>query len=129
MDIDVRITGLTILSIGAIVFLYYAISSTPDDSAHVPQYQNEAQMMGLGIVDTLATLNPETMLDMRPSCHFWEPRQDPDPASTTTVKTAHRYPVVPGGNLSTVMHKGWSQFCKSSPDSDWFYNPPEAAVL
>lgn len=115
-----------IIGLGAIILLYLAYSSSGDNV--VPQVQTEAQFFGLNIDGALA-VNPGTMLDMRTSVHQWSPGYDPDPNAIQCVKSRHRYPVVPGGNVSSVMHKGWGGFLKDSPNNDWRLNPPEAAVL
>lgn len=112
----------------AILALYWASSQTPDN-VHVPLVQGEAQFLGTNI-DGALSMNPGTPLDLRVSTHFWAPDTNPrDKCDAPTVKTRVRYPIVPGGNISSVMHKGWGSFCGSAPDNDWFYNPPEVAVL
>jgi hypothetical protein len=119
------------LGIGVIIALYYATQNTPGNSAPIPKIQGEAQVMGMGVQSSVQfRVNPGTALDMRPECHCWVPAYDPDPTATPVCKTKHRYPAIPGGNISTVMHKGWSAFTECAPaDNDWIENPPEAAVI
>jgi hypothetical protein len=118
-----------IIGLVAIAVFYYATQNTEGNSRPIPATQGEGQVMGMGVAAGMR-VNAGTALDMRPECHFWVPGLDPDGgASCQPVKTAHRYPAIPGGNLSTVMHKGWSAFGDSAPDNSWFTNPPEAAVL
>jgi hypothetical protein len=115
-------------AIGAGVLGYMAFQQTGDK--YVPQIQGEGQAMGLGVQASMR-VNAGTPLDMSPEIHFWEPgfhydSQAPQP----TVQSRHRYPSIPGGNMSTVMHKGWSSMCDSAPaGNSWFNTPPEVAVL
>jgi hypothetical protein len=120
---------LAVLGIGLVAAVYYAMQNDGSAGRPVPAVQGETQVMGMGVGANLM-VNPGTALDLRPEVHFWVPGYDPDPTATPCVKTRHRYPAIPGGNTSTVMHKGWSAMCKDAPaDNDWRLNPPELAVL
>jgi hypothetical protein len=111
------------------VAIYIATSNTPDNSKPIPSTQTEDQVMGMGVQSGMR-VNAGTPLDCHPQTHFWTPGFDPDGGSMATIVTPHRYPAIPGGNTSTVMHKGWSAFTNDSPaDNDWRLNPPEVAVL
>ena len=128
-----RLAVCVLLLLGAAYALYWA-TQTDGDRVLVPEFQTETQVMGLGVSAGLSLPAPGAPLDMRISTHFWDPfRNSRDQLSADMnkpIKTAHRYPCVPGGNTSTVMHKGWSQFAESVPNSnDWFLNPPSASVL
>jgi hypothetical protein len=122
-------TACLAVLLGAIVItLYYATQNT---DTPVPSVQGEAQMMGMGVQAGMA-LGAGTPIDMRPEVHFWSPGVNPrdsnPPCAVTT--TRHRYPAVPGGNISTVMHKGYASLINNQPpDADWFFNPPEVAVM
>lgn len=121
---------ITILGLAALGVLYFAVNSTPNEDS-VPQYQTEAQMMGLN-VNAGIRLGQGTPLDLRPECHFWSPETNPrdknPPCGVTT--TPHRYPAVPGGNISTIIHKGWSAMSQDAPsDNAWFNDPPSVAQL
>lgn len=122
-----------IFGLGAIILAYWAVTQTTgQDTTGVPAVQTEAQAMnGMGIAAGMR-VNAGTPLDMTPSIHFWAPGinlRDRDSPQTTIV-TPHRYPALPGGNMSTVMHRGWSSMANSPPaDSGWFDMPPEAAQL
>jgi hypothetical protein len=115
-----------IFGVGAALALYYAMSH--DGEEVTPAVQSEAQVMGMGVSAGI-NYGAGTPLDLRPDVHFWTPGHDPDSSACGVITTPHRYPAIPGGNISTVMHKGWGSMTASSPDNDWFYNPPEAAVL
>jgi hypothetical protein len=113
---------------GVLALLYWAQQS--DDTANVvPQVQSELQVMGLGVQAGMR-INAGTPLDMSQHLHGWHPGYDPDPTGQPVTVTAHRYPAIPGGNISTVMHKGWQAAVDSTPaGNDWFITPPEAATL
>lgn len=124
-----RAAVCAILGLGAVVFVYAAINAAEAENPAVPGIQGEAQVMGLGVNAGLK-FGTDTPLDMRAEVHQWCPGYDPDPSATPVVTTRHRYPVIPGGNVSTVMHKGWSSLIKDAPaNNDWRINPPEVAVL
>jgi hypothetical protein len=120
---------LCILAAFGIASLIYVIQSRQDMDGPVPSSQKEGQAMGFGIQgDTKIAAG--TPLDCSPEIHGWHPGYDPDSSAQPTMITQHRYPAIPGGNMSTVMHKGWSSMIHDAPaDNDWFLNPPEAAVL
>jgi hypothetical protein len=119
---------LALFGFAAIVVLYYASQQT-EDKVVVPEIQTQMQFAGMNVNGALA-FNPGTLLDIGASGHLWEPKSNPrDYTNAPTVKSRCRYPVVPGGNVSSVIHKGWGGFLGSAPDNDWFFTPPEAAVL
>jgi hypothetical protein len=126
-------TALCAIGIVAIgIAIYYANSQTSgNDTTGVPAVQGEGELMGMGVAAGLR-LNAGTPLDMTPSVHFWAPGQNQRDANSPqpVVQSRHRYPLVPGGNVSTVMHRGWSAFTEGAPaDNDWRINPPEVAVI
>lgn len=128
-----RVIALAILGLAAVILLYHTLNSEPGMGTPVPKYQDEAQTMGLSInspFNASLNINP-TITNTRPQPHFWVPGLDPCPESTKSVQyTPHRYPALPGGNLSSVMHQGIvGACCNNAPDRDWYFNPPEAAVL
>ena len=123
-----RMGVMALFGLSALVLLYYANCQTTDQVV-VPEIQTQMQFVGMNVNGALS-YNPGTVLDIGASAHLWEPKTNPrDYTNAPTVKSRCRYPVVPGGNISSVMHKGWGGFLGSAPDNDWFFNPPEAAVL
>lgn len=118
----------TIGLIGIAVLIYYAQKGT-GDTAIVPDVQGEAQVMGMGVQAGMR-VNAGTPLDIKSTDHGWHPGYDPDPTAQPVMQSRHRYPALPGGNISTVMHQGWAGVMKNAPaGNDWFTTPPEAAVL
>jgi hypothetical protein len=121
----------TILIIGAIgvAVIAYLINEQTDGAIPVPEAQKETQMMGLGVQG--ATLGGKgSPLDMSVETHFWTPGYDDCNPTQPTTQPRVRYPAVPGGNVSYVMHHGWSNMAQDAPaGNDWIFNPPEAAVI
>lgn len=127
MDKEVRYLFAAMGVIGIVVFISYATSQT--QAIRIPEIQSEADLMGLGIQAGMR-VNAGTPLDTSHHIHGWHPGYDPDPQAQPVTKGKIGYPAVPGGNISTVMHKGWSQVAKETPAGyQWFLSPPEAAVL
>lgn len=121
-------TALAVLAGIGVASLIYAGTRMTGDNI-VPETQHDEDMIGLNVKSNLS-LNVGTPLDMSHEIHGWHPGYDPDPQAQPVTQSRHRYPSVPGGNLSTVMHKGWSTMNDSSPSgNDWRVDPPEAAVL
>jgi hypothetical protein len=126
---------LAIIGMGALVALYYAMQTSDGPSLPVPQFQSEAQVMGLNVGSPFeASIGIDVGnngSNTRSQPHFWVPGLDPCPGATPCVQyTPHRYPSLPGGNISTVMHQGIVEACcNNAPDRDWYFNPPEVAVL
>jgi len=137
MNKDVKLfLLLAAFAVAAGTSFYFAVNaSASDGKPGVPEVQTESQVEGMGVKAGLRfdQYGSGTMLDMSPKLHFWAPGFDESlvglPAEQGgTVKTAHRYPALPGGNITTVMHHGWSGM--QEPECNvWFRNPPEAAVL
>jgi hypothetical protein len=125
---DQTIVCLAIGAAGIGALIWYA-QKDPEASKIVPQVQGEQQMMGLGLQATMR-VNAGTPLDMRQENHGWHPGYDPDPSAQPVTQCAHRYPAVPGGNISTVIHQGWSGVANKAPaGNEWMITPPEAATL
>jgi hypothetical protein len=129
-----RITVIALLGLGAVVLFYYANQNDGGPTAPIPSIQTEAQVEALGVQSqyqsSLSIGSADMSTNYHPQVHFWVPGWDPAPSATKTITTPHRYPAIPGGNMSTVMHKGWAAFTKCAPaDNDWRLNPPEAAVI
>lgn len=118
----------SLAGIGVVALLYIAQQQT--GSKMVPGVQKDEDMVGLGIQASTAVLTNGTNLDMDWEIHGWHPGFDPDPHAVPVTQSKHRYPAVPGGNISTVIHKGWSALMTDAPaGNDWRIAPPEAAVL
>jgi hypothetical protein len=125
---DGKVVLCVLAGIGVITLLYMVQQQTGEDVI-VPEHQTADQVMGLGVQAGMR-VNAGTPLDTTGKDHFWHPGFDPDPRAQPTTESKHRYPALPGGNLTTVMHNGWSQMTKGAPaGNDWFSVPPEAAVI
>lgn len=125
---DGKVVLCVLAGVGVVALLYYAQQQT-GESVPAPSVQTEAQVMGLGVQAGMR-VNAGTPLDTSHTNHGWHPGFDPDPSAQPVIESKHRYPAIPGGNLSTVMHNGWSQATKAAPgNTGWFDVPPEAAVI
>ena len=118
----------TLAGIGVLALLAVAQSKTGDQI--VPLIQTDEAINGLNFSQSV-NLNTNSMaLDMSHHIHGYHPGYDPDPTAQPVMNTPHRYPAVPGGNLSNVLHHGWDGMRQRTPaGNDWFNTPPEAAVL
>lgn len=126
---DSEITIMAIAGLGLLGILYL-INQNTSGFKPVPETQNEAQFEGLAIAPA-TRYGAGTPLDMSHNLHGWHPGYDPDPSSQPVTQSKHRYPAVPGGNISTIMHKGWGVCVDNMPGGtrDWFMTPPEAAII
>lgn len=114
--------ALAVLGAGVIlVVLYLAQQSTGDSLAGVPKVQSEEQFSGVSS-DLGNRDNTGTPLDMSPDLHFFTPGYA-CPGQNLVV-SRHRYPVVSGGNISTLIHRGFDAFKLGSPDNGWRVQPP-----
>lgn len=122
MNLSTRDLGLLAVGGALVVALaYYAYNSTDDQVT--PAVQTEAQFEGLGI-DVSTGLNVGTNLSLDPHLHFYHPGFDPEPGAQKVITSAHRYPVVAGGNVSTIIHRGFDAMRQASPDNRWRIDPP-----
>lgn len=106
-----------------VIVLYLAMQSTGDSLVGVPSVQTEAQFNAYG-TDLMGTGTP---LDMSPSIHFYD--EGWNCPNQQMVPSRHRYPVVSGGNISTVIHRGMASLINGSPDNAWRTTPPSEETL
>jgi len=125
-----ELTLWALAGIGVVALLWMINEQTAGDRPGFnPEVQSDEDVLGVGAQAGMS-LSLGTPLDMSYHLHGWHPGYDPDPNCIQTITTAHRYPAVPGGNLSTVMHKGWSAASQDAPaGNSWRLNPPEASVM
>lgn len=126
---DSEVTVWAIAGLGLLAIIYL-INSNTGGMKPVPDTQRESQFDGVAIKQN-ANYGVGTPLDMSQHHHGWHPGYDPDPTGQPVTQSKHRYPAVSGGNISSVMHNGWSSVAHISPggDNNWFLTPPEAAIL
>lgn len=126
-DTEITITVIAGLGLLAIIYL---INQNTGGIRPTPERQTEAQFGGLAIpLDT--NLASGTPLDTSNEHHGWHPGHDPVPQAQPVTQSRHRYPAVPGGNISSIMHNGWGVCVNNMPggERDWFLTPPEAAII
>jgi hypothetical protein len=111
----------------AVVVGWIGFSETDDQV--VPDVQTEMQFTGLGL-DTGMRVNLGTNGAIDPDLHFWHPGYDPEPGGQPIITSRVRYPYVSGGNISTLIHKGFDAMCRgSAQDNSFRVNPPSEAEL
>jgi len=117
MRLDSRDLGL--LAAGsALVLLFAWVGWLRDESTTQPRYEGELGIAGLAnaIVDGLDTGD-----------HYFHPNYCVP--GQTQIFTAHKYPIIPGGNITALMHHGISRMSKPAPqDDDWRIMPPGEAM-
>lgn len=109
-----------------LIVLYLAMQSTGDSLVGVPKVQTEAQFNAHGD-DLYPGMSPNTPLDMTPEIHFYDEGWNCPGQSLRAPR--HRYPIVSGGNVSTIIHRGMSAFNDGSPDNPWRVTPPSEYTL
>ncbi len=109
-----------------LIMVYVAMQSTGDSLASVPKVQTEAQFNAWG-VNLDAGINEGTPLDMTPELHFYDEGWNCPGQSLRPPR--HRYPVVSGGNVSTIIHRGFDSMVFGSPDNAWRTTPPSEETL
>lgn len=121
---------ITVGAAFAIVVGWISFSETGQQI--VPGMQTEAQFSGLGL-DTGLRVNLGSNGAIDPDLHFWHPGYDPCPGAQKVITARVRYPYVSGGNLSTVMHRGFDAMKYGSPAGscadDFRVSPPSEVNL
>lgn len=112
----IALGGVLVAIIGTLAY-----RSTPDQL--VGEIQTEAQFSGLSL-DTGLRTNIDTNVSLDPLAHFYHPGLDPEPGAQKLRTLPIRYPLVSGGNASTVIHRGFSAMSEGSPDNCWRTFPP-----
>lgn len=108
---------ITVGAAFAIVAGWVAFSET--DTQIVPEVQTEMQFAGLGL-DTGMRINLGTNGAIDPDLHFWHPGYDPEPGCQPVITSRVRYPYVSGGNISTLIHKGFDAMRRGSAQDNLF---------
>ena len=121
---------ITVGAAFAIVVGWISFTETGDQV--VPDVQTEAQFSGLGLdMGTRVNLGSNGAID--PDLHFWHPGYDPAPGCQKVITARVRYPYVSGGNLSTVIHRGFdamrNRVADGSCADDFRVNPPSEVNL
>jgi hypothetical protein len=108
---------------GALVAVIAGIAYQGSGDYPVPEVETEAQFRGFGI-GIGGSLNAGTNLSLDPLIHHYHPGLDPEPDAQKLRTLPIRYPLVPGGNVSTVIHRGMDAMNNGSPDNCWREFPP-----
>lgn len=108
-DRDKALIAVGVVLLG--VLLYAAYTNT--DRTGQPRYEAPTGLTAaFGVIDSLDTGD-----------HYFHPAHCVD--GQGVVFTAHRYPYVSGGNISTLIHQGLDALRQPAPqDADWIERPP-----
>jgi hypothetical protein len=102
------------------IFWYLGYRQTEPGNTQ-PRYEGEAVTAGLsGVFQVFEHLNTGD--------HYFHPGYCT--TGQTVGFTPHRYPVVSGGNITTLIHQGFDSLRYTAPqDGDWLEQPPGSEVL
>jgi hypothetical protein len=103
----------------AFIGLIVLVAHKRTENTGQPRYQNAAPEVGLNVmaVDSLDTGD-----------HYFHPNYCVP--GQTQIWTAHRYPAVSGGNISTLIHHGMDRLKVPAPqDDDWIKNSPAEVMF
>lgn len=95
-----------------VVYIAYDKSDTPG-----ARYENST------VVTAAFNAIDQAVKDLDTGDHYFHPAYCVP--GQTQIFTAHRYPAVSGGSISTVMHHGMDRLKVPAPqDGDWINRPP-----
>lgn len=115
---DILIGGLTVAVVTSVMLLRRAHETSGGTQ---PRYETKAMM-------EFPVWHPGDPCGgvQHHSGHEWHARE----TGHGHVATRHRYPVRIGGNVTGVMHHGFSSLARPAPqDGDWIYNPPSVEAV
>jgi hypothetical protein len=121
MRLDERDWGLILAGAGFIVLLVMLAHSRTNTGQ--PRYQQESAAMASMAVTMLGIDGLDT------GDHYFHPAHCVP--GQTQIFTQHKYPVVSGGNISTLIHRGgFDRLAKPAPqDDDWLKRPPAEVMF
>lgn len=108
---DLIFTGVGIVTASILVYFAYQKEETAQ-----PRYEGEAVMTGMDAIMTVFD-------HLNTGDHYFHPGYVVD--GQQQVFTPHRYPTVSGGNITALIHQGFSAMSQPAPqDDDWLIEPP-----
>jgi hypothetical protein len=116
MRVDSKDLGLLAVGLAFAGFVVI-VARTRTTGVVQPRYQvEEAGMAALSVANMAAD-------SLDTGDHYFHPNYCV--AGQTQIWTAHRYPAVSGGNVSTLIHRGMDALSQPAPqDDDWRVRPP-----
>lgn len=101
------VIAVAALAVGIIVYYAYTVQEQPVEPP-------DKAIVGATFNETLDSMSQE---------EFFRPNNTI--SGQVVVYTKHRYPTVTGGNISTLIHRGYSAVRrKPQMDAGWFMQPP-----
>lgn len=115
MRLDSR--DLALLTVGAAFIIVLGYIAYDKSDTGQPRYQSSTGIAtGFNVIDTAIS-----QLDT--GDHYFHPAYCVP--GQTQIFTAHRYPTVSGGGISTLIHQGMDALSVPAPqDDDWRIRPP-----
>lgn len=113
MPLNDKELGTLLVGAAVVIVLAYIAHNESDDKGQ-QRYQGELATAGLSgvVIDNLDT-----------GVHYFHPNYCVP--GQTQIFTAHRYPTISGGNITTLIHHGMDPLKRRAPqDDDWRIRPP-----
>jgi hypothetical protein len=113
---DCIFLAIGVIAAGTLVYVAY----DKDETAQ-PRYDSEAVMTGFDAVMTVFD-------HLNTGDHYFHPGYVTE--GQQQIFTPHRYPAVSGGNITALIHQGFSGMSQPAPqDADWFEEPPGREIM
>lgn len=108
---DCLFIGIGVITAGTLVYCAYS-----RDESTQPRYDSESTMTGFDAIMTVFD-------HLNTGDHYFHPGYVV--SDQQQIFTPHRYPTVSGGNITALIHKGFSSMGQPAPqDDDWLIEPP-----
>jgi hypothetical protein len=121
MHLDNKEYAIILVGVAFIVLACYVARDRTDNTGQ-PRYQTESPVMASMSVAMLGIDGLDT------GDHYFHPAHCVP--GQTQIYTAHKYPAVTGGNISTLIHHGMDRLSKPAPqDDDWLKRPPAEVMF
>lgn len=113
MPLNEKQLGMLLVGAAVVGVLAY-IAHNESNAETAPRYDSPLAAVGVSasVIDRLDTGD-----------HYFHPNYCVP--GQTQIYTPHRYPVVSGGNISTLIHHGMDRLAVDAPqDNEWIKRPP-----
>lgn len=128
-DVSLIVAGAAIVGAGVILAMNRTGAPGTDSSGLAPRTESVDMNLGMASMSTGVNMlgfesNGELSWASR-LLHTFHPNDHIAPHCDYKNYVRHRYPVITGTNVNTLIHHGYSPLMVPSPrDYDWFTRPP-----